>query len=883
MLNVYMLPTPKDAANNITNSINQIVTRLEKLLPDYGVQLVNTPDNADLLASHAGQSDPRFVCDVAHLSGLYPTALHSDTAWHWAMNGRVIESIRQARAVTVPSEWVADILRRDMHIQPHVIGWGVDTEEWTPSDNHGYVLWNKTRADSVCDPRPVTELAKRFPQIQFVTTFATPDAPSNVKAIGLQSYEAMRDIVRHAAVYLATTKETFGIGTLEAMAAGVPVLGYQWGATPDIITHGVNGFLGAPHDYDALESGLRYILDSRTVLGNNARLSAAYWSWDRVARDFATLYKATVNNYQPQNPRVSVVIPCHNYGRYVGQAIDSVLNQETDYEFEVVCVADRCTDDSVSIIESYGSKVRVHISNYGSPALARNHGISHAKGDYVVCLDADDKLGAPAFLQTLSDALDADRTLGIVFTGIQMMDAEGNLGSTSMWPRGYDYDQQLVRKNQVPTCCMFRKEAWKRTGGYRPEFEPAEDAEFWLRIGAIGYRARQVTQEGWFVYRLHSNSLSATVRKGQRKEPDWTAYHTWIKDGQRPFAADGKPPLHSWAVRNYDTPDVSVIIPVGAGHEVHLRRALDTVEAQTYRNWECIVINDTGHALNFDAHPFVKEIKTRGKIGAGAARNLGARHAKAPMLAFLDADDWLDPRFLDATLNQWRMSGRYVYTDWISVNKDGVLEQNTTFNYDFDIIFKRTAIHAVNILIPKADFLALGGFDEGMIAWEDVDFFMKAAVKGFCGVRCPEALFTYDYRSGKRRELGESVKAELKAFLATRYGDYMRGVKVCACNEPPKGKAAKVVNGITPPADEKTAADMVLAVYTSPRAGSAPAPAVGAITKQSYGLRAKGDMFYIWRKDLDNHLFKEATRLDLPKAQTVIPPPPVKLGELVTA
>lgn len=882
MLNVYMLPRPLDAVNDRTNSINQIVLRLEKLLPAYGVQLVNEPDNADLLASHAGQADPRYICDVAHLSGLYPTALHPETGWHWHANSRVVENIRQARAVTVPSEWVADILRRDMHLQPHVIGWGVDTEEWTPGENRGYVLWNKTRADAVCDPRPVTELAKRFPHIPFVTTFATLDAPGNVKAIGLQSYEAMRELARNAAVGLCTTKETFGIGTVELMSSAVPVLGYEWGATADIVKHGFSGYLAAAGDIDGLADGLEYCLKHRDTLGKNARLAASHWTWDRVAREFAELYLSLAN--EPQHVhKVSVVIPCHNYAAFAIDAIKSVQEQTLDAEVLVIC--DRCTDDSAGKInEAFHNSVKIIETDFGSPALARNEGIRFAQGQYITCLDADDKLGSPHFLQTLADALDADRTLGIAFTGIQMMDAEGNLGNVSLWPRGYDFDQQAARKNQVPTCCMFRKTAWERAGGYRQQYEPAEDAELWLRMGALGYKARQVTQEGWFVYRLHSNSLSASVRKGEKREPDWLAAHPWTKDNLRPFAADGKPPLYAWPVRNYDQPDVAVIIPVGAGHEEHLRRALDSVEAQTYRNWECIVVNDTGAPMDYTAHPWVKEVRTRGRIGAGAARNAGVKAAKAPMLAFLDADDWFDPRFLEATLNQWRTTGRYVYTDWISVNQQGILERNETFNYNFDVIFQRTSIHAVNILIPRADFLTLGGFDEGMAAWEDVDFFMKAAVNGYCGVRLPEALFTYDYRSGKRRELGESIKADLKAFLATRYDEYMRGAKMCACNEPPKGKAGKMAsNGAVPPSSAKTAEDMVLAVYTSPRAGVASAPAVGAKTRQNYGLRAKGETFYVWKDDLDGVLFSEATRLELPKAPTVTPPPPVVLKELVTA
>jgi len=68
---------------------------------------------------------------------------------------------------------------------------------------------------------PVNMLAMRRPNIKFLTTFADKNPTSNIKSPALSGTKKMREYIQRAGVYLATTKETFGIGTLEAMASGV--------------------------------------------------------------------------------------------------------------------------------------------------------------------------------------------------------------------------------------------------------------------------------------------------------------------------------------------------------------------------------------------------------------------------------------------------------------------------------------------------------------------------------------------------------------------------------------------------------------------------------------------------------------------------------------
>lgn len=870
-LKVWMTPTLNEAAGDTTNAINQIVLRLGKYLPEFGFELVENPDNADLYVSHAGQGSSVPV-DVAIYHGLYPTGMGMDGVY-FAINSHVIHNLRTAKAVIAPSEWIADVLRRDMHISPHVISWGVDTDEWQPASGaHVYVLWNKARVDFVSDPAPMLELASRAPNVPFLTTFG--QGGPNVKTIGRQPYPVMKDHVRNAGLYLSTNVETFGLGILEAMASGVPILGFRQGAIAEYLTHGYDSFLAEPGDMDGLLKGLNYVLQHREILGRNARQTAMRFSWREMARKTARVFE---NVMQPHTgAKVSVVIPCHNYGHYVGEAIESVLAQEADFEYEIIVVLDRCTDGSAGVVAKY--PVKTIIADNGNLSATRNDGIQTATGEYIVLLDADDRLGSPRFIQTLAEALDADRTLGIAFTGIQIIDAEGNLGHQNPWPNGYDFDLQAQRKNQVPSCCMFRKEAWRRAGGFKTWFRYAEDAEFWLQVGSIGYRAKHVVRDGWFQYRLHNSSASKVHRTGEIPEPDWTEFYPWTKDGQRPFAADGKAPFGSWPVRFYNRPDVSIIIPVGPGHEEAVKNALHSVEGQTYRFWECIVVNDTSKPLDLTGYPWAKIIRAGGgEGGAGYARNVGAKYANAPLLVFLDADDLLKPRFLEATLRAFRRNGKYAYTDWLTDDRRGKMEVHQTPDYSLQAFREHSSLHPVTALVPKAWFDTVGGFDESMQAYEDVDFYFKMLTYGFCGVRVAEPLLIYNLDSGKRRAAAVQQKDRYATLLKSRYREFMEKNQMCDCIDPPKGLSPAAPTPENAAQYRETYGEMVKVQYVSPFAPVSPVTLRGPATRVPYGARAKGDIFYVWQADLENSdgVFERVEDYVPPPAvETVMPPPP---------
>jgi len=98
-----------------------------------------------------------------------------------------------------------------------------------------------------------------------------------------------------------------------------------------------------------------------------------------------------------QDPRLSVIVTCYNYGLYLNESVKSVFNQ-TYQDLEIVIVDDGSTDETPvvcgSLLKKFSNKrlTVIRQENKGQPAISRNLGIARARGYFVIPLDADDKL-----------------------------------------------------------------------------------------------------------------------------------------------------------------------------------------------------------------------------------------------------------------------------------------------------------------------------------------------------------------------------------------------------------------------------------------------------------------------------------------------------------
>lgn len=207
---------------------------------------------------------------------------------------------------------------------------------------------------------------------------------------------------------------------------------------------------------------------------------------------------------------ISVIIPCYNSGRFIRDAIESVL-QQTFRDFEIIVVNDGSTDEStLEILTGLGDKYLalrlIHQENRGL-AGARNAGIRVARGEFFLPLDSDDTI-EPTMLEKCYRAIKGDAHFGFVYTSVRFFgDYE------AVWhPREYNF-YDLLDANQFTSCALVRKKAWGEVGGYDEKMrEGYEDWEFWIRLGKKRWYGALI-DEPLFNYRRHELSMTDDVRE----------------------------------------------------------------------------------------------------------------------------------------------------------------------------------------------------------------------------------------------------------------------------------------------------------------------------------------------------------------------------------
>ena len=210
------------------------------------------------------------------------------------------------------------------------------------------------------------------------------------------------------------------------------------------------------------------------------------------------------------------------------------------------------------------------------------------------------------------------------------------------------------------------------------------------------------------------------------------------------------------------TPLISVIIPC-YNQEPYIAEALDSVIAQTYSNWECIIVDDgstDGSAKIIRQY----EKDHNGKIrlicqqnaGPSTARNHGAREARGKYLLFLDGDDKIGDKYIETGTRYMEAHPDYTlfYTNTVFFGgAEGVFDIHYS-TYE-DLLFNNSI--ACCCIVHKEDFERIGGFDEKLRGYEDWEFFIRLLYQSDNVYQCPDTLFYY------RKNVNEnSVNAKAK-------------------------------------------------------------------------------------------------------------------------
>jgi O-antigen biosynthesis protein len=295
------------------------------------------------------------------------------------------------------------------------------------------------------------------------------------------------------------------------------------------------------------------------------------------------------NTWRRDFPLVTVVIPCFNYGHFLDQAIQSVLNQ-TYQDLEIIVVEGGSTDPS-SVAEARRLDARgvpktrfVFRAERHLAGDNRNFGISLARGRYICCLDADDTLRA-VYLEVavfLAEVFGFD----LVTPSVQCFG-----GSEERWLLPDPSFPAILDQNQVSTVALFRRSCWAHAGGFRDwglggEHVP-EDWDFWIRLLGHGFAAKSI-RETLMLYRVHNQGLTGQTRLQLGAQRDLLRranadLGTGCGNGEHPPRSVANPWANLSAVG--DTPGFLIALPFVSigGAEKLLRSVAERIVARGRR------------------------------------------------------------------------------------------------------------------------------------------------------------------------------------------------------------------------------------------------------------------------------------------------------------
>lgn len=212
-----------------------------------------------------------------------------------------------------------------------------------------------------------------------------------------------------------------------------------------------------------------------------------------------------------ENALVSIIVPCYNQGEYLSEALNSLIAQSYPY-WECVIMDDGSTDNSKSIALSFCEKDKRFSyfwqENQGL-SMTRNNGIKRSHGEYILPLDADDKIH-PNYLGLAVEILDHQKDIAIVYSRAELFGAR----SGEWYLPDFNMDD-FMKENCIFCSAMYRRKDYNRTVGYNPNMKGGwEDWDFWLSLMENGGNVYKLPYK-LFYYRIKNASMAISLNKSQ--------------------------------------------------------------------------------------------------------------------------------------------------------------------------------------------------------------------------------------------------------------------------------------------------------------------------------------------------------------------------------
>lgn len=521
----------------------------------------------------------------------------------------------------------------------------------------------------------------------------------------------------------------------------------------------------------------------------------AYARWIRQNEPSAVELQGQCRQRFAWKPRLSVVVPTHNPAEAYLQAMVQSLIEQTYSNWEL-CLADGATA-SVSVrnlLRKYAaidSRVRIKfLPTFPGRARTANEALTLASGDYVLFLDAEDRL-APFTLFEIARAVTNDDEVDFLYADEDRIDAAGRRREPRFKP---DWSPETLRGHNYIGCpVVLRRELLENVGALQPEFEGAEDYDLVLRASE---GAGQIVHIAKVLYHRRTPPREGLV-SGGAAERRALSDHLRRSHLLGHVAPGPNPGTHQVAYALAEEPLVSILIPSRDQADL-LARCVQSILRGSYRNIEIVIIeNQSRQAGTFryyrelEKMPRIRVLDWDDEFNYSAVNNHAASQARGDVLLFLNNDTqaispgWLEAMLEHATRPEVGIVGAKLYYPDDTVQHAGVIlgikgtaghahrhcaRAASGYGHRLLVTQNVSAVTGACLMVRRNVFEEVGGFDERfLLAYNDFDLCLRVRQRGWQIIWTPFAeLYHFESKTRGRDDTPqkrERLEREVTLFL----------------------------------------------------------------------------------------------------------------------
>ena len=528
--------------------------------------------------------------------------------------------------------------------------------------------------------------------------------------------------------------------------------------------------------------------------------ASEYQKWleaHRVKDDQIASLRDEARGFASQ-PFISIITPVFNTpGKWLTECVESVVNQIYE-KWELILIDDASTSpETLRLLPELAARdpriVLAKDPERGGISAASNYGLSMAQGDWVAFLDHDDILEPDALFQNvkwLQDHPDAD----LIYSDEDKLTEQGF--DTPIFKPDWSPDY-FLSCNYVCHLTLIRRELVQEVGGFRSEFDGAQDYDLFLRIIERTNRIHHIARVLYHWRRSPSSTADNIRRKPGSLETGRQALEAHLARRHLPGHVTVDWRTHAYWVKREltEAKKISLIIPVRDRIDL-LAHCLESVTSRTtYAPYEIVVVDNDSQSA--EAREYFARLEHRvlhfsGPFNYSAINNFAVENCDSPWLLFLNDDiEVIDQNWLTIMAEHVQRSEvgavgpRLLYPDdtvqhaGVVVGVGGIAEhafrglpaESPGVCRQLQMTRNYSAVTGACLLTRRDVFEEIGGFDEERlpVAFNDVDLCLKMRRAGYLIVYTPFATL-YHHESASRRR---SVEALETGVMRERWPEYL--------------------------------------------------------------------------------------------------------------